>query len=369
MMKLSNIITHLRVNRGLPDLLFREVLGNETSKVVLVRTPNEFIDELVGQYGTTLVPFGSTYLLNKGLDAFIKRVNLPKTEVAQEWVQLSKSLALYSSLGALLMSMSQVRNLVTQWRIGDQSYAQIIGEKKESSTTEPSQRLASQRCKKAIARNLIVGGAGVVASMGIGLTCAKKNTKMPQLFKAFNQHLGLKNGDLIGMEGWKAFLFWSIPSYAGYFLAARDPYEVQELSIKYTAFLVGFFAMPFLVSPFLKKLFTQESKWFGSPENQRYLAEAFTSILALGVLPPLLNIYLTRQRIQRENKQQQIKKASTQGFHPSKPTSFYRPEPSSTDRDAMLFKMPYTDKFASNMRLAIKASAISTSGLAVDAST
>lgn len=303
MIKLSETITNLRVKGGLPDLLFREVLGNETPKVLFVRTHNEFIDELIGQYGTTIVPFGTTYLLNKGLDAFIKRLDLPQTTAAKDWVTLAKSLALYSCLGSLLMSMPQVRNLITQWRIGNQSYAQMIGEKKEDSKTKTNEKAVSQKYQNAILRNLSVGGLGVLASMGIGLSLAKKNVEMPRLLKLFNQHLGMEDGNLIGMGGVKAFLFWSIPSYAGYFLGSRDPYEVQELAIKYAAFLIGFFGMPKLVEPFLEKQFTKESKWIGSPENQRYLAKAFTSILALGVLPPLLNIYLTHQRIEHENKQ------------------------------------------------------------------
>ncbi len=137
----------------------------------------------------------------------------------------------------------------------------------------------------------------------------------------------LRDGRFANFSGTPALLFWGLPAYGGWIHASRDQYEKKEQWLKFGNFVACFFGPPIVMA----RIFAGKMKAL-LPEGgqsipltvaeidkiadagrrtaltrvwqQKNIASLTTSILLLGTLPQMLNIYLTRKRLQAARLQQ-----------------------------------------------------------------
>lgn len=155
------------------------------------------------------------------------------------------------------------------------------------------------------------GLASTAVTLGVAATALHKGWQAPKLLETLHHHLGLPGGDFLKLPDLPTLLFWSIPTYGAYLSAASDRYEVKELVLKFGVFCVGFFGFPKLVEPCLVKQAAKvgHHPWLGGPENIAYAGQFAASTLVLGCAPPIMNIFLTHWRVQRDEQRKAI------GYH------------------------------------------------------
>ncbi len=310
------------------DTLTKEVVGINVPKTIVTRTADERWDTAVSEAGNTVGFLGLGY----GLDRILKRI-FPKDAKlavhAKKWGYLGSSLAIYSAIFSFMWAMPFIRNYLTTKRTGKVDFSQVIGGQQVQKTENPTQvQHKLSEYKQKAAKILGLGAAGVV----LGATSGKllKNRPLGALETLFKKGWVLKNGAFSDFAGKRALMFWGLPAYGGWIHAARDQYEKKELLLKLGAFLFGFSAVPKLIGKifdpklaFLKAKQVEPSlkgvqqalqrRLLSGAEVSRarkilgrqFLSKLGTSVLVLGTLPQLLNIYLTRQRMQRNQTPQQ----------------------------------------------------------------
>src|SRR5262249_6258012 len=145
---------------------------------------------------------------------------------------------------------------------------------------------------------------------------------MKQLFKYFDMRGDRANQ----IKGIASFLLWSSPSYIGWMHAARGKNEFLEWGLKFANTTTWFFCfMPWVINPLFKGAFnnavkkatkTTQSPFNTSPsyreiikrfngplrdklvkiKNIQYGTGLIISTVMLGLVPQLINIWLTKQR-------------------------------------------------------------------------
>ena len=196
-------------------------------------------------------------------------------------------------------------------------FASVIGgsENKQQADVESAKK--DYLKKAAIAIGL--GAAGTVLATLGGKLAIKNGKELGQRAWQFVEKWGLKNGSINDFTGLRAVLFWGVPGYAGWMHASRDKHERKETLVKFAAFVFSFLVPQKLLGKSYANKFKNllgegveathkniTQKLSGEAQqtalkhwrNKNLLGLA-SSIVLLGTLPLLLNIYLTKKRMQK----------------------------------------------------------------------
>lgn len=125
---LASLLTFLQANK-MPDIVFREITGNNIPHVAIVRNKDEFLDQSMSQFGNTAAYFGTGLLMDKALNAVPKLARLQLNQATKHWFFLGKSLSIFSLIAAVNLATPFLRNYITTKRTGTTNYAEMIGEK------------------------------------------------------------------------------------------------------------------------------------------------------------------------------------------------------------------------------------------------
>jgi hypothetical protein len=290
---------------------------------------------------------------------FQKAQSAAATQTQQRWAELGRSMGIYSVVFSLMWAMPFVRNYVTAKRTGRVRFTEVIEANKHQESDGRHEHKNALQETMAYYRNrvlTILGLGGAVAAGSVGLTRWAASSK--EISKDFlhtlsdswiGKNLLLKGGEFARFGGWAALLFWGVPAYGGWLHASRDPYEKKEQLLKFGNFVACFFGP----SIALQAYFSRKLKGLNLPDvggevvslsydsiqkakqlinksnlesqtailNQLHHAESLwlkksalglvSSIVLLGTMPQLINIHLTKRRLQRDSK---MKPAATRRF-------------------------------------------------------
>lgn len=315
---LAPIINYLRVNK-MPDIVFREITGNNIPHVAIVRNKDELIDQSICQFGNTAAFFGTGLVLDKVFEGVRKMVKTPLTPKNTQLYHFGKSLAIYSAISSILLAMPQFRNFVTTKRTHTTQYADMIGEDKSKTANQDSagqkeaQLLASYRNK--VLKTLGVGLGGALGLGALTLGAAKAQFKLPWLLRPVHRLIGLEKGQFKNFSPLSAVLFWVTPTFSGFLMGARDIYELKEIALRFAAFNFAFFVFPITIEKAIDRGVRKlKPTWLlGPSKNIAYMGKFFTSLALCSAIPTVVNIYLTRQRVARDKQKQN--KAQCQPFN------------------------------------------------------
>jgi hypothetical protein len=339
------------------DTAARDTLGNNIPKISMARTSTERMDVAISQIGNTLAfVFGGT-----AVDQLLKRWFAKAQQGAVEstpyrWAVASRSVAIYSTMVSLMWAIPFIRNYVITKRTGSVSFSDVIksGGAKGPATPEQTAALdASLKYNKKKALTILgIGAAGIVGPAAFGrwaASCGKQAGKEfgRNVFKVIDgspltRPFMLEGGHFAKLAGVPSMLFWGIPSYIGWYHASRDPYEKQEVAIRAVNFVACFFGPTPLINKGLHDYFNktyagvkdmtfaavQKALKDGDISKETHqAAEKFlvkknlgtlgVSIVLLGVTPQLLNIFLTKKRMM---KNEQLKRLQGSALPNPRPT-------------------------------------------------
>ncbi len=325
-----------------------EVLGINLPKTMIVRTPHEAMDVGVNEFGNTLGfcggLFGGGYAIDKLLNS--QRIPLLKDSATLSRGRVIKSLTLIPPLFAFMMAMPFFRNAFTAWQSGTVAYKDLITKGTKHQATQ------KQETHEAIEHFLKMGTAilstGILlGALGFGIAKSRRGIRMfqnhftlvpslrkgkfPKILKA----LCLTGKSATEFQDRQAIFYWGIPAYLGWMAASRDKFEVKEQLLKMINF-IAVYVLPekivnsafhsktvsFARSPLYAQLYTKTPKGLKFSydrwaqlrskiptqlaqkvikfENAKLISGFGLSVLLMAVLPALLNIYLTKHRIQKE---------------------------------------------------------------------
>lgn len=311
-------------SRAVLDTITKEVVGINAPKIAVTRSNTERLDVATSEIGNTVAAFGLGGLLNYGLGRLFKKAQAEgASQLSKNWAVLARSGAIYSTIFALMWAMPFIRNYLTAKRTGSTEFTEVIGAKK-TAQNQANLHKALSDYKRKIAAILGLGLAGAAMFTGLGKLAVARKWGMGVLKTLFDKprlaaNLLLKNGSFNSFSGTQAVLFWGVPAYGGWIQASRDPYEKKEQVLKFLNF-VTCFSLPQVLanSYFGKKLegllpagvehtykdittrLSGETKdralklW-----GRKNLTGLLASIVLLGVMPPLMNIFLTKRRLDR----------------------------------------------------------------------
>jgi hypothetical protein len=295
------VLTYLRTHK-MPDIVFRELTGNNIPHVAIVRNQDELINQSISQFGNTAAYFGTGLVMDKGIESALRLLKVQISPVTKQWFHLGKSLSIFSMIAAINLAMPFLRNYVTTLRTGTDNYAEMIGEQQREAVSK--EELANT-LKKYQTRFLKTVAMGALASTGLmALTAAITAAKipMPKVATFLQKHIGLEGGKFENFKALSAVLFWVVPTFSGLLAGARDKYEVKELALRFGAFNLAFFVFPYTVEKMIDHLVQKmpPSRLFGASKNLAYLGKFFSSLVFCSAVPTVLNIHLTRQRVKQD---------------------------------------------------------------------
>lgn len=303
------------------------------------------------------------YALKRVFNREVAKATVNK-QLAEHWSVIGRSFALSSLIFSLLWVMPFVRNYVTAKRIGTDKFTDVIGADKQhgkvASESSLEKSLGVYKRKIAEILSLGLGGAALFSVLGLkGVRNSGRNwggkfvrvffppepnlvqkaaTKLnilahpekkaaltlSQRLRNLPKHLLIENGSFDKFGGWPALLFWGVPAYGGWIHASRDPYEKKEQLLKFANFTLSFFGPALILNRFFKKQSQQKfpelkneftnaairKTYTRNPEKMNRALKLWatknglslvSSIIFLGTLPQLLNIYLTKRRIEKQH--------------------------------------------------------------------
>lgn len=298
---LAPILSYLRQNK-MPDIVFREITGNNIPHVLIVRNRDELLDQSISQFGNTAAYFGTGILMDKGINALAKRVLGPLPPTAKPWYFLGKSLSIFSMIAALNVAMPFLRNYITTSRTGTVDYAQMIGETQRTGNTASLLKTTLQDYKERYLKIVSAGAATSLAFLAGTAMAVKRGRPMPGALQFLQRHIGLEKGKFKNFNPLSAVLFWVVPTFSGLLAGARDTYEKNELALRFAAFNLAFFVFPHTVEKLIDKAVKglPPTKLLGPSKNIAYLGKFISSLIFCSAVPTVLNIYLTRQRVRRD---------------------------------------------------------------------
>lgn len=258
--------------------------------------------------------------------------------------KLGHSIGASAFIAALLIATSYLRNYRTIKRTGFSDYKKVIGLGNAKPTAEDKAK-AEIALKKnmRIMQGLAIGGglawlgimtaAGIISRRGTGLLQAGRlfsKERLDRLMKhwAFvGKHSDQINGPF--RSPWQTLMVWGGPSYVGWLLGCRDKYELVEQASKFLTFMGGYFWTPKIVKNIMnsrnKPLLAEAAK-FGemtytnviqnvakeAPETAQKLVRFMNGKWGLltamnfsiaGVMPLIFNIFFSKWRHQREERE------------------------------------------------------------------
>ncbi len=329
-------------SQGVWDTMTKEVVGINAPKIAVTRTNTERLDVAVSEIGNTIGAFGTGYLLDQALGKTFKSAQAAGGNAAR-WAVLGRSGAMFSAIFAIMWAMPFIRNYITAKRTGSVKFTDVIGAKGLQKNPQEDVQGAIQGYRNRALAILGLGALGVLAAAGGALLAIRRGSGLGVFKGLFGnetlaRNLLLKNGSFGDFGGMKALLFWGVPAYGGWIQASRDPYEKKEQLLKFGNFVACFFGPQLLFDKYFHGKFKNllpegvEATYKGITEALKTAAEGpgrarlqealkfwkvkslgglLTSIVLLGVMPPLINIWLTGQRVRRDAARQQ-QQAATQ---------------------------------------------------------
>ncbi len=360
----ASLLTHPWVTRACKGLyenktfkvLGVEVLGINLPRTTIVRTVDEAIDAGVNEFGNTIGFFGGVFGGGFLLDKLLKSWKIPlhpRADIISQG-RVLKSFGLIPPLVAFMMAMPFFRNAFTAKRSGTLDFKDLISKndsirKKHSSQSPDAQTQAAIQRYTQIGLSILAGGFALAAA---GVLWARFGLFKPKqaftLAKPFNNPAFQKILKAICLTGKKAtefddlraVFYWGIPAYISWMLASRDKFEVKEQFLKMINFIAVYVLTDKVVSKFFDRKTAQHaktvpgvydkvgsslkfsyakaatlSKTMGSKvqkvirfENLKLLTGLGMTVSLMAVLPALLNIYLTRQRLERAQAEERLQK-------------------------------------------------------------
>lgn len=321
-----------------------EVLGINLPKTAIVRTRDEAIDVGVNEFGNTAGFFGGVWGGSYLVDKLLTRMKVPvySDPAILSQGRVMKSFALVPPLLALMVAMPFFRNAFTTWRTGTTDYRNLITGSGTTGPTPAQRREAQDWVNQNVKKGLTILASGLAVGVGGFLLAASRGNlrlfrpNSSRLIPALNKPWvakTLKNLCLTGAkateyEDLRAMFYWGIPAYLGWMAASRDGFEIKEQLLK----MVNFVAVYVLTEKGVNKFFERKTRELAGKvpqlytrtgnkirfsygalagklnnpgvmealkfENLKILTGFGLTVLLMAVLPALLNIYLTKRRIE-----------------------------------------------------------------------
>lgn len=306
------------------DTAVKEVVGINAPKILTTRSAEERKDTFYSEIGNTVGFFGSGLALNTLLNKTLPTKAMQhRNPLAYQYGVLGRSAALFSAAFSIMWAMPFIRNYLTAKQTGSVEFTQVIGARK-ADVKNPNLHHALSDYQMKAATILGLGLTGVLLSVGgakLGIQRQWGKAGLEKLFqnpKGWIHKLTLKNGDFAHFAGLPALLFWGVPAYGGWIHASRDSYERKEQLLKFAGFVAGFFGPAVALNRYFQNKFKAvvgnadvamaykdiTTKLTGPVQKKalnvlavRVGTSLLSSILLLGTLPQLINIYLTRKRL------------------------------------------------------------------------
>jgi hypothetical protein len=345
------------------DTVTKEVVGINIPKIVVTRSDTERLDVAVSEIGNT-VAFGVGGVLADQVfrKAFESAQSAGASAFQKQCATVGRSFGIYSVIFSLMWAMPFVRNYITARKTGSVKFTDVIesGYSKKSGDQHEHKSVLQDALADYRGRVLTIlglGMGGAIASVGLGRLAASSQQQIGKSFlnkfctSRMGENLLLKGGQFAKFGGWPALLFWGVPAYGGWLHASRDPYEKKEQVLKFANFVACFFGPPVLMNRWFQNKCQQAfprtklKEWSYEAINNAFSANSAaqqkalglwakknlvglgSSILLLGTMPQLMNIYLTKRRIQRDLQARQV-----QSTH--KPNLFRQNPPGSMNGQA-----------------------------------
>lgn len=339
-----------------------EFLGINTPRTVIVRTQNEAIDVAVNEFSNTAGFFGGIWGLSPLLDKWIKARKLPFHPDPKVITQgrVFKSAVLIPLLLGFMVSMPYVRNALTAWRSGTVKFKNLITENETRAHTKQARQKTQESIRQFLTTGIGVFLLGAAVSVAAGLLTVSKGPlrlfQGKKLIPSLNTPWGQRLMRALSLTGDKAtefgdmraIIWWGIPTYLAWMAASRDSFERKEQFLKMINFILVFLLVDKGSNWFFNRKmqqFVQQAKPFAGLytangkgvafsykhyqqwmakrlpaksvqtlkrivafENARLLTGIGSTILFMATFPALLNIYLTKRRLERDT----LKQATTQ---------------------------------------------------------
>ncbi|HEY9687593.1 MAG TPA: hypothetical protein V6C52_11505 [Coleofasciculaceae cyanobacterium] len=260
-MSLYNLLGKLE-QQTLWDTMTKEFLGVNLPRIVFTRTQDERWDSAVNEIGNSIAIFGIGGLLDQGLKRLYQTVQAQGGNAAK-WSVVCRSGALYSAIFSLMWAMPFARNYLTARRTGKTVFTDVIGSCNSAiAGHQDNVQESMTNSKRRFWKILALGGAATALFAFGGRWAAGKNMSLGLLKRLFQSKgaqdfLLLKDGSFEDYSGWKAVLSCAVPAYAGWYDAARDPYEKKEQILKFVSFVTGFLGPGFCLKHYFKNTFAQ----------------------------------------------------------------------------------------------------------------
>jgi hypothetical protein len=312
------------------DTMLKEVVGINLPKVAVTRSKDERRDAFYSEFGNTVGFFGAGVALDQlGIRILNPQTLKKQGAFAARWGVIGRSAALFSTIFAILWAMPFVRNYLTARQTGSVNFTQVIGARQSNQFPNPDlQKPLAEYKRKA----LTILGLGLVGSAfalgGARLAVAKKwgRQTVNRWFRnkqGWVHNLVLKDGRFANFAGLPALLFWGVPAYGGWIQASRDNYERKEQLLKFFNFTACFFGPALALQKYYKKKlqtvagpkaelsYQYINQHLGGTIREQALKiwaakggfSLLSSIVLLGTMPQLINIYLTKRRLARAQEQ------------------------------------------------------------------
>lgn len=344
--------------RPLIDLVARDILCYNIPQFSLARTKEELFDMAPNSLALTGITVGSMLVLPPLLShpvSWITKVPVDslRKELTPELIQkmtpkvklarLAVAGGFFFPFAAAFMASPFGRNWLTLKRTKTADFDQIIGVKDQNKGSKDLQEKLDYQ-KSMVAKVLGIGIAlGAATLLGFaslsrsGKNMSGKGKKViDKLFENFSLK-GQKSNEVSGSLA--TMLFWLIPPYLGWALAARSKNEKIENAVKGTNSVLWFCLFtPMIVKDFFLKKFMKadiktgaeglSNRWVRSfkgvipayqtiekleePLKQqglkiknRYTAASWIiPVLMLATTPQLINIYFTKKRAAKQTEKQ-----------------------------------------------------------------
>lgn len=319
--------------RNMLDIAVREMVGNNTPHVLIVRTPEERTEQLITQFGNSSVFFGGGFLISKLMEFAQNKVFKNVVGDGLKWVNLSRAFALYATLGSFMVASPQFRNWFTLKKTGKLNFSEMIGETRSTQSEADRQKLVAKKRKQYVSniqKTLITGAGLTLGILGLGAMAVRSGRAIPAWMEKtipvlkgnFLEKVALKDGLFKNLPDVGAVLCWALPTYAGFFFGSRDKYEKLEIGIRFGVFMTSFFLLPNAMRSMIEKpLKNVTTQFFGSGKNLAWLAKFATSSILCSAMPSFVNIALTHWRVMRDKKAGKISADGRPGVvqHPATP--------------------------------------------------
>lgn len=324
---LTKLFGNLETN-PLKEIITKEVVGINVPRVAVTRSWDERLDVATFEAGNTIGSFGPTLLIDRALKKFLYKPGM--SENALKWARMAHSAGVLFPLGGIMWAMPFIRNYITTKRTGKVDFADVISKNTGGQSPKNAEAVVEQQKKTA---REIVNIMGMFTALGLagvlgGKAAATKNLNMGKLMTGIFNKFAFTQEGFMSMKKWPTFLFWGATSYAGALMGARDKFEFKEQILKFFTFNFGFF-VPDMVfekvfDPKFKNtmgdaLYNTVAKAGKGKVKYKHIQNLITdegvkkaatglwlkrnvmglmsSIMLLGVLPQLTNIYLTKKRM------------------------------------------------------------------------